>query len=265
MRQQQYANAYVHWDFGYSTDDVWNIDQQIWIAKKASGTQWALVWKWLKDPSHGGYLALQTDDTGQGKVLFSLWNADAAIGDQCVKFSGEGAGYSCRLPFTIQTDRFYRLRINRANTDSEGQWWGAWIIEETPSGTLKEHFLGQIRVAKSFNLIRGNSIENFSEYYGRALPKCCDVPMSVVGFISPAANYYESGTGIYGYYSKFNGGSDPNLNPCKDGNESAGVLFKIDEYDFSFAKGALVFIGGKKEDHKLATASPYKSNEQSRR
>lgn len=249
--QQQYANAYVFWDFGDSADDVWNIDQQIWIAQKAPGTQWALVWKWLKDPAHGGYLVLQTDDKGQSKALFSLWNADAACGGQCGEFGGEGTGYSCRLPFAIQTDRFYRLRVWRTNADSEGQWWGAWIIEEAPAGTLKEHFLGQIRVASTFNLIRGNSIENFSEYYGSALLKCSDVPMSVVGFTPPAANYQGTGTGIYGHYSKFNGGSNPNSNPCKDGNESSGVLFKVDEYDYSFAKGALVFLGGKREDHKL--------------
>lgn len=44
-QQQQYANAYAHWDFGADVNDIENIDQRIWIAKSAPASQWVMVWK----------------------------------------------------------------------------------------------------------------------------------------------------------------------------------------------------------------------------
>jgi len=257
--QQQNANAYVHWNFGHSERNVWAFEQRIWVAQKAPATQWAVVWKCTNDPAHGGYLALQTNDTRQGKALFSLWNADAACGHQCAKFGGEGTGYSCRRPVTIHTDRFYRLQVSRISSDHEGQWWEACIIEEVPLTLTdpKKFYLGKIRVRKTYNLIRANSIENFSEYYGRAFQKCCKVPLSVACFTPPTAkcdnNETKSDSNVH---SKPAGGSDPNSNPCKDGNQSSGAIFKIEDYNFSFTKGALVFLGGEREKYKLPSTPP---------
>lgn len=253
MPQQQNANAYVYWDFGQKTDDIWNIDQEIWIAQTAPSSYWALVWNWAANPTVGGYLGLQIDDDGTSRAIFSLWNATAATGGTCTPFGGEGIGYSCRLPFVIQSDRFYRLRVWRTNADNNGQWWGAWVIEEDKSsGTLKEHFLGEIQVNSTYNFIKGgNTITNFSEYYGSSVAHCSEVPMSVCGFTPPAANYHGAGTGIYDHYSQAAGGSEPSSNPCQSGNESSGALFTVANYDYGFAKGALVFLGGTKANQIL--------------
>ena len=59
--QQQNAYVYVDWSFspsGPATID--SIDQDMWIAMPANGTQWVLTWKWGADPGHGGYLGLKS-------------------------------------------------------------------------------------------------------------------------------------------------------------------------------------------------------------
>jgi len=47
------------------------------------------------------------------------------------------------------------------------------------------------------------SISNFAEYFGPAVPACADVRLSIVGFTPPAVNYHGAGTGTYGGYSSF--------------------------------------------------------------
>ena len=53
------------------------------------------------DPSHGGYFGFNTDAAGRAQALFSFWNADAAIGDSCKEFGGEGVGWSCPSSMTV--------------------------------------------------------------------------------------------------------------------------------------------------------------------
>jgi len=86
QQQQQNANAYAYWDFGRNANDIENVDQRIWIAKPANGTQWVMLWFWTADPVHGGYLGFNTSDLGDSQALFSLWNADKAEGENCDEF-----------------------------------------------------------------------------------------------------------------------------------------------------------------------------------
>lgn len=248
-QQQQYANAYTFWDFGEAANDVENVEQKIWIAMPAPSTQWVMTWAWLADPAHGGYLGFNTDENGKGQALFSLWNASQATGQACKEFGGEGVGWSCRTPFEIRSDAFYQLRLSRTKSEGDGVWWGAWIYENPDSNTPTEYFLGEIKVKSQMNLIRGNSINNFSEYYGQTQEKCSTVPLSILGVAPPAANKDESGN--YRRNSKFKGSSDPQQNPCQTGDEPQGTLFKVENYDFGFANGALIFLGGTRSDHTL--------------
>ncbi len=248
-QQQQYANAYTFWDFGQGADDVQNVEQKIWIAMPANATQWVMTWAWVADPAHGGYLGFNTDDNGKGQALFSLWNATAATGGTCKEFGGEGVGWSCRTPFEIRSDVFYLLRLARTRTDADGVWWGAWIVENPGSDDAKETSLGEIKVKTEMNLIRGNSINNFSEYYGQTQEKCGSVPLSILGVVPPAAN--KDASGNYGHIAKLNGSSDPQQNPCKTGNEAQGTLFKVENYDLGAGGGTLIFLGGSANDHTL--------------
>lgn len=248
-QQQQYANAYAFWDFGQDADDIQNVDQKIWIAKPALSSQWVMTWAWVADPAHGGYLGFNTDDNGKAQALFSLWNATAATGDNCKEFGGEGSGWSCRMPVELRSDVFYTLRLSRTRTDNDGVWWSASIVENTGAGAPKEYFLGEIKVKSEMNFIRGNSINNFSEYYGQTQEKCGTVPFSIFGVTPPAAN--KDNNGVYSRNSKFNGSSNPQDNPCKTGDEPQGALFKVDNYQFGPGSGALLFLGGMESDHSL--------------
>ncbi|MEO8111418.1 MAG: hypothetical protein ABI594_15345 [Ginsengibacter sp.] len=248
-QQQQYANAYTFWDFGQGTDNVLNVEQKIWIAMPANATQWVMTWAWVADPAHGGYLGFNTDDNGKAQALFSLWNATEATGGNCKEFGGEGVGWSCRTPFEIRPDVFYLLRLARTRTDADGVWWGAWITENPGADDAKETFLGEIKVKSEMNFIRGNSINNFSEYYGQTQEKCGTVPLSVLGVAPPAINKDENGN--FSRTAKLNGSSDPHQNPCKTGDEAQGTLFKVENYALGVNGGALIFLGGTGNDHTL--------------
>ncbi len=248
-QQQQKSNAYVFWDFGDQADNVENIDQKIRIAKTAPGTQWVMTWTWAGD-SHGGYLGFNIDEQGKGQALFSLWNADQAKGPNCQTFGGEGEGWSCRMPFEVNPETVYGLRLARTRVEASGVWWSAWIIENAGSDSPTEHFLGEIHVSPQSKFIRGNSINDFSEYFGRVVPECRQVPVSLV-FIAPPAANREKDSDNYVLNSRRNGNSNPNDNPCRNGDESEGNFFKIEDYDFGFGAGALMFIGGTADDYTM--------------
>jgi hypothetical protein len=229
-QQQQNANAYAYWDFGRNANDIENVDQRVWVAKPANGTQWVMLWFWTADPSHGGYLGFNTSDDGESQALFSLWNADKATGENCHEFGGEGEGWSCRKPLELKSDVIYRLRLVRTKTDNEGVWWGAWIAQESASGVKTEFNLGEIRVKKEMNTINGKSIGNFSEYFGHTVEKCSSVPVSIFVVAPPAANR-DAKTDTYGHVSRRNGGTEPELNPCQTGNEPQGNMLKVEDFD----------------------------------
>jgi hypothetical protein len=249
-QQQQYANAYAYWDFGDEVNDVVNIDQKIWVAKSAPGSQWVLMWSWTADPAHGGYFGFNTTAEGTAQALFSLWNADRASGKNCQEFGGEGVGWSCRMPFEIKSDVVYKLRLARTKADNEGVWWGGWIYEESDGRTQNEYYLGEIRVKKEMNQIRGNSITNFSEYYGDVVEKCSTVPFSILALAPPNANRVANSDN-YARTSKRNGGTDPKSNPCQSGNEPQGSLFKVEEFDFLGAGGSVIYFGGTRAEHAM--------------
>lgn len=187
--QQQNANAYAYWS--WTGSPFWNVDQYIRIDKSAPATFWAqnLTWRGRSD---GAYLGIQTNGTFGRTGIFSIWNANGAQGSHCLRFGGEGSGWSCRISFPFHTGRWYRLRIWRLQADAKGQWWGAWIYSPT---TGKDHHIGNIRAPKAATQI-GYAM-NFTEYFGTAVP-CNRVPSSWVFFTQPAANYLGGGRYEFG-------------------------------------------------------------------
>ncbi len=247
-QQQQYASQYVNWNFDKSLSNVWNIDQQVWIPVPNHKSFWPLEWKWVNYPTIGGYLGLFQED-GQIKVRFSLWNAIDSKGSACRKFGGEGIGETCSLLVEFDNTKFYRYRVWRLNSDSEGQWWGGWLIESDQNGIIKEHLIGKIKVPKDYNNIEITSIKNFAEYYGDEIQPCEDVPLSLAGFTPPAVNYRGAGTGKYKSYSVFGGSTKSSHNICVTGKEDNGSLITPLEHDFGFAQGVFMYLGGKKSEH----------------
>ncbi len=204
--QHQNAFLYVDWRTNYTTQSYARFEQSVQVAQKAPASFWASTWTW-KNSSTGGYLGLQTDgnrvDGSVGDtVIFSIWNATAARGN-CQPFDGEGVGYSCRLAWTINPARKYRLRIQPSvnAADPAGQWWDAYIRDES---TFVETRIGSLRASSSdtsFLLPR-----NFSEYFGSQMPTCDDVPVSIAQWSKPTLKPltgYLSVTPTYG--SSFRG------------------------------------------------------------
>ena len=160
------------------------------------------MWKWTDDPAHGGYIGLQTNgNRSDGSVgdtaNFSLWNSIAASGPTqkaCGK-NAEASGFNCAAAFPVKEDTWYRLRVWKGSSDSKGQWWSAYVLNE---GTGKDTWIGSIEVAASHQYM--TTIQNFSEYFGPAVP-CNKVPMSIMDFTQPAGDLVSNNA--YRYYSTY--------------------------------------------------------------
>ncbi|WP_146211077.1 DUF3472 domain-containing protein [Quadrisphaera granulorum] len=188
MAYQQHQNAYYysHWSVNGADVGFWNTDQLVTVNSKAAYTFWAQMWTWTAAPD-GGYVGLQTNGnrfngTTGDTAIFSLWNATAASGPSCGTFGGEGSGMSCRLPYTITTGTAYRLRVWRLDADASGQWWGAWIKNQS---TGKEVYVGSLRVAPQATAM--TNVQNFVEYFGPA-KACSAVPKSSATWTRPSFN-----------------------------------------------------------------------------
>ena len=133
----------------------------------------------------GGYLGLQTKgnrvDGSLGKMaIFSIWNALEAAGPGITRFSGEGEGWSCRIPYMWEAGRAYGLKVSSIG----GGWWEAKVRDET-TGVISQ--IGGIRVPEHWRLLDSWSIM-WTEYYGPPLGQCSDLAYSSVIFGTPLAN-----------------------------------------------------------------------------
>jgi hypothetical protein len=162
----------------------------------------------------GGYLGLQTKgnraDGSLGKVaIFSIWDAEEAEGPGAVRFSGEGTGWSCRIPYPWQAGRTYGMRVYTPG----GGWWGAAVRDEA-TGEVQE--IGGIRVPGAWRNLDSWSVM-WTEYYGPPLNSCSDLGLSSVVFGAPTA---EGGdVRPAGSHSHLSEGTCPNsaIEPVTDG------------------------------------------------
>lgn len=133
----------------------------------------------------GGYLGLQTKgnraDGSLGKMaIFSIWDALEAAGPGTTRFSGEGEGWSCRIPYMWQPGRAYAFKVASIG----GNWWEAKVRDEA-TGVISQ--IGGIRVPEHWRLLDSWSIM-WTEYYGPPLERCSDLAYSSVIFGTPLAN-----------------------------------------------------------------------------
>lgn len=140
---------------------------------------------------NGGYIGLQTKgnlpDGSLAKVaIFSIWDAEEAHGPGTMRFSGEGAGWSCRIPFAWQAGHSYAMRVS---TTGDG-WWRGQVRDEQ---TEEVSELGGIRVPGQWRQLDSWSVM-WTEYYGAALASCGDLAYSRVVFSAPTANGGEART-----------------------------------------------------------------------
>ena len=133
----------------------------------------------------GGYIGLQTKgnraDGSLGKMaILSIWDAVEAEGPGTTRFSGEGSGWSCRIPYQWQAGRAYGLRVWTPG----GGWWAGAVRDEA---TGEVHELGGIRVPEHWRNLDTWSIM-WTEYYGQPLNTCKDLAHSSVVFGTPTAD-----------------------------------------------------------------------------
>lgn len=131
----------------------------------------------------GGYLGLQTRgdrvDGSTGKMaIFSIWNAVDGDGPGAMRFSGEGAGWSCRIPYRWEAGHSYLLTVAALGDG----WWEATV--EADGGGVEP--IGRIRVPASWGGL-GTWSSMWTEYYGGPILRCRDLPYSNVVFGTPIA------------------------------------------------------------------------------
>jgi hypothetical protein len=244
--QQQWSSQYVSWQSDGHASAIYDIDQVVWVPQHADSSFWTLQWGFLGSDS-GGYLGLQQEASAKDQtVRFSIWNATRAKGLHCRPFGGEGVGETCILAVKIDPKKFYRLRLWQA----VNRWWGAWLIEADSTGVLTERMVGQIRVPRGATTPDPASVTNFVEYFGDEFPLCSSVPLSITGFSPPMLNY--QGSGAYGGSYSYVGSTKATDNHCTTGNEDNGAIISAKPYDFGFANGVMMFLGGTPPDQKLS-------------
>ena len=183
---QQYQWGAVH-RFWTMPELAWNIDTYMWPAQ-VSNADFLTQQFWFEN-GKVAYMGLQQGgDDGHRQARFSVWDATAArestvTGSWCRDFGGEGVGKTCTIPYAFSTERWYRLRIWRMEEDSEGQWWGAWVIDDAG----EERHIGSIRAPRGNGLIQGTV--SFNEYFGTAVGfPCGQLPPSAVYVYQPLLN-----------------------------------------------------------------------------
>jgi hypothetical protein len=218
LTQVQHQNAAISAYWSWPSTNFWNVDQHVRIDEKARATFWAQQ-VWWAGTSTAAYVGLQThgnrfNGTVGDMAIFSAWNATAARGTSCARFTETGgSGYSCRLAYPLKTGRLYRLRIWKQEADASGQWWGAWVKDET---TGVEQGIGGVRLPLTYRFISTNA--NFVEYFG-AKVGCAEVPRSTAVFTQPAANH--RGGGVYDFVGTY---SSSTTGACVTGSAAVVTL-----------------------------------------
>jgi hypothetical protein len=231
--QQKWAAAYVDWTFQSEAPAI-GLSQDLWIAQPATASFFTLNWDFVA--GDGGYIGLQSDETGAGHARFSLWNATAAQGDACRTFDGEGEGMTCVVPVVIAPEKIYRVHVTRGEADAQGQWWIGWL--ETRGGARKR--IGALRVNAALTSVTPAGMHNFSEYWGNAVAACRAVPLSAAAFGPPALMRTGSAAAIGAQPA----GRRPDGHRCRTGRERSGAVVGHTPVPVAQAPGMLITLGG---------------------
>jgi hypothetical protein len=150
-----------------------SISQVIQPLELSPQTYWSTTWVW-DNTSIGGYGGIQTKGfLANGQVadmaIFSIWDATSAIpgeGSGCRKFGGEGVGYTCSTPITIEVGSKYEMTYSM-DLNKGKRWWTASIRDIDRQ--IKK-VIGSIEAPISG--AQATRWGNFIEYWGK--PLSCD-------------------------------------------------------------------------------------------
>jgi hypothetical protein len=150
------------------------------------------VWN-FENTTNGTYAGLQTNGiiNGQtvGKMLiFSLWGADNGIsvpGGTGQTFSGEGSGYSERLPYNWTGGNTYLLKIYLTNKTPQGNLWAASV---TDLNTSRSQMIGEIYAPLSYGNLSGLPVTFDELYINNPQTTCNAITPSEVAFTNAGAD-----------------------------------------------------------------------------
>ncbi|HVJ38340.1 MAG TPA: ricin-type beta-trefoil lectin domain protein [Stenotrophomonas sp.] len=132
--------------------------------------------------SSGAYAGMQSNGGDKRMFLFSAWDANEARagseGSYCVRFDGEGEGYSCRKQHDWKQDHTYRFRA----TIGADQWLTV-AVDDLTEGT--SFTLGSIKTGS--RRISAENMTNWTEYFewNDERATCSGQPYSKATFALP--------------------------------------------------------------------------------
>jgi hypothetical protein len=169
VHAQQHQDGYIYQDW-LLKDPAWNLDSPLRVDRISNSYFVATTINFEQSPNgdDGAYVGIQQRTSKTDRIaIFSIWNASAAKPAlRCRDFGGEGDGKQCTIDFDFYTSRWYTLRVWRLDVSQDGQWWGAWIIDDQG----QETWIGSIAAPLGTGDIARSS--TFLEYYGP--PRPCD-------------------------------------------------------------------------------------------
>src|SRR5579862_648113 len=183
------TGTYTDWQWpsaprGYSRFD-WDLCPQ--TDPSPVGYFWSHQF-WLVG-GEAGYVGLQTQGSEPtGKIaIFSVWQATGADGPSYVApFSGEGSGYTVRIPFEWRVGEIYRLSVGSAGEDGAGGA-GRWTASVAAPGASAPEAIGTISVPPRWGGLRDQSVM-WTERYAGPLASCDDLGYAVARFSTPVAD-----------------------------------------------------------------------------
>jgi hypothetical protein len=185
--QHTWASAYLDWN-GLVLSEKSSISQIIQPLEISPQTYWSSTWVW-DNSSIGGYGGIQTKGylaNGQESdmAIFSIWDATTAFpgeGGGCRKFGGEGVGYTCSTPITIEAGSKYEMNYSMDLVRGK-RWWTASIFDfdrqiKKVIGSIEAPYSGATATRWG----------NFIEYWGKALT-CDGVGKASAKFSNPTSS-----------------------------------------------------------------------------
>ncbi|WP_081862639.1 RICIN domain-containing protein [Chromobacterium haemolyticum] len=148
----------------------------------AANVYWANQFELIGSPD-GAYTGMQSNGGSKRTFLFSAWNTTEAKagspGSQCVTFSGEGTGRSCRIHVDWVQGHSYRFHV----AYEAGNWLGVTVTDMTNGVSFK---LGSIKTVSS--KIAPHNMVNWTEYFewNSDRSTCMGQPYSKVTFGVPS-------------------------------------------------------------------------------
>jgi hypothetical protein len=168
----------------------YNIDQRLIVGGVDAGIHRFFAHQFSFVGGDAGYMGLQIGSSpGNTKIaLFSIFRANGHDGPDCSSGTEVGVPFhTCRIdPYNWVTGREYRLRVWETSTDSQGTWYGAWVLD-TVTGT--NSYIGRLRVPLSWGGLNGAGCDvSWTERFNAAPAACSGIGWSRVRWYFPTAN-----------------------------------------------------------------------------